>query len=187
MTLEELMTRRKLTKSSQWEPKEESEVVQSGTLAKNIPREYQREHTRDWSSSLSWVIHTEARDQKDFWYLALMRRNWEEKSLVCSPQCFKKNWLYQTNYVNTEEESCLTKLNMRVRRGKSCRKKKKLLKFFWGKKRQNNWSNSEFSRSAKVSYTKQEFCPLAVGKKDLSLLHFSYTSENVSKIQSFSP
>lgn len=135
MTLEELMTRRKLTKSSQWEPKEESEVVQSGTLAKNIPREYQREHTRDWSSSLSWVIHTEARDQKDFWYLALMRRNWEEKSLVCSPQCFKKNWLYQTNYVNTEEESCLTKLNMRVRRGKSCRKKKKTIKILLREKK----------------------------------------------------
>ena len=33
-------------------------------------------------------------------------------------------------------------------------------------------SNLEFSRSAKFSCTKQEFCPLAAEKKDLSLSYF---------------
>lgn len=83
------MTRRKLTKVVSENPRKNLKWYE-WHISQNIPREYQRTHMRLGPSSLSWVIHTN-RDQERLLIPSSDEENWEEKSLVCSPQCFKKN------------------------------------------------------------------------------------------------
>lgn len=115
--LEELTAIRSMTKSSQLEPKEQYELVQSDSVSHEYTQRYQRMQMRQWSSSLFRAIHLEAMGHKDFLYLALMVRKLVEKEALRILNKVLRRILAVLDKIRYG--GVLIRLNMRVRRGKT--------------------------------------------------------------------